>query len=576
MEKIFKKSLALMVSAALCLTAFVGCLTVNAEGTATPTYTITAQDGKAGDTVTVNVDGTNLTSVCGQQVFINIPSDLTIASVKDNAGNAYVDAAKVAEGDAFDYNVVTTETTKQVRFADIINFPATGSDSAIETGEFHIVFSLTIPKTAAVGDKYTIGFDEETMFADYLETEITIDVAAATIIVQAAQPACEHANATKVLKEKTDTAFVYTCSCPDCDTADWEEEIEIGADFTGTVDAKKTISPTNDISMTFLFATANIGDYTDYVAVIEKEAYAKGATESTIKTDFVLTYDTSTADFYSFKYPGIAPYEMNNSISCYLYGKSSENKMVKLGAVENYSVNAYVKNILSTYASSTAASVMKLKTALVDLLNYGSYAQTLGNFNKANLANANLTETEAAYGTPESEYCTPDGTTWSTIPTARGELEGATDQNKVSVSKTLNPAEKVYIQFVLTSYAADISKYSVKFDYYDVKGVVQSTEVKPCTEVGYLNESNNRFYCVFDKAPITTFDYPVTATFYCDGVAVYEEIYSVEAYVKNYCQYATSSNENLANLGKFVQSIYAYGRSMATAARVTSYIDFVG
>ena len=49
MEKIFKKSLALVLSAALCLTALVGCLTVSAaDETTTPIYEMVGAEGKAG------------------------------------------------------------------------------------------------------------------------------------------------------------------------------------------------------------------------------------------------------------------------------------------------------------------------------------------------------------------------------------------------------------------------------------------------------------------------------------------------------------------------------------------------
>ena len=55
MEKIFKKSLALILSAALCLTALVGCLTVSAaEGDTTkPVYSVNSVEGAAGAEVEV-------------------------------------------------------------------------------------------------------------------------------------------------------------------------------------------------------------------------------------------------------------------------------------------------------------------------------------------------------------------------------------------------------------------------------------------------------------------------------------------------------------------------------------------
>ena len=55
MKKIFKKSLAIMVSAAICLTALIGCLSVSAATRGEGTFTVGSVSGKPGDTVTVDV-----------------------------------------------------------------------------------------------------------------------------------------------------------------------------------------------------------------------------------------------------------------------------------------------------------------------------------------------------------------------------------------------------------------------------------------------------------------------------------------------------------------------------------------
>ena len=56
MKKIFKKSLAIMVSAAICLTAFIGCLSVSAATRGEGTFTVGSDSGKPGELVTVPIE----------------------------------------------------------------------------------------------------------------------------------------------------------------------------------------------------------------------------------------------------------------------------------------------------------------------------------------------------------------------------------------------------------------------------------------------------------------------------------------------------------------------------------------
>ena len=84
MKKIFKKSLAIMVSAAICLTALIGCLSVSAANGEAPVYTVATVEGKKGETVDVNVTGADLTEICGQSVNIIFAEGLEIIKVHDN------------------------------------------------------------------------------------------------------------------------------------------------------------------------------------------------------------------------------------------------------------------------------------------------------------------------------------------------------------------------------------------------------------------------------------------------------------------------------------------------------------
>jgi hypothetical protein len=569
MRNLIKKSLAFLLVAALALTCFVGTLTVSAEDATTPTATIVIKvdDVEAGAKqipVTFTVTSTlginealikvssNLGDIIAQPTVVaDCPADI------DNAGNA-------TDYNAFYLSAKSPEGQPETVMGEI----KTATISAVFVNEAGLVAgeTYTVDVEIPEGKVIAASKDEVAIKLECTKYEFTVEEVAA----------CDHANAVLTFNSKTDTAFVYdyTCECGESG----QKTFNIGTDYTGSVATKKVISPTNDIAMTFRFATAGITDYTNLIAVISKQKYAKNATESTFEEHYITEVDTSNSGNYSFKFSDIAAYEMNNSITCTLYGMNADEEMIKLGAVENYSVCDYVTGTLETYASNTSANIVNLKKALVDLLIYGAKAQTLGYFNTANLASSVLTEEQLSLGTPASEYCTA-GSAWNTLPEAKGDLEGSNAANKITVTKTLNPAEKVYVQFTLKTHAADINNYSVKFNYYDTKGNAKETDILSFAEAGFTkyktDGSINSQGFEFALAPITTFDYPITATIYCDGVAIHEVIYSIEAYIKAYCSYAGNSNAALNNLGQFVQSMYAYGRSMATAAKVTSYADFI-
>ena len=93
MEKIFKKSLALILSAALCLTALVGCLTVSAaEGDTTkPVYSVGSVEGAAGAEVEVVASFSEISNVCAvipSNPALSIPESVAEMSTFPSSGFA--------------------------------------------------------------------------------------------------------------------------------------------------------------------------------------------------------------------------------------------------------------------------------------------------------------------------------------------------------------------------------------------------------------------------------------------------------------------------------------------------------
>lgn len=503
MEKIFKKSLAFMISAAICLTAFIGCLTVNAEATA-PAYTITAQNGKAGDTVKVNVDGTNITSVCGQQVFINIPSALAIASVKDADGEAYVNVADVAEGDAFDYNVVATETTKQVRFADIINF------DTLAIAEFHIVFELTIPDTAAVGDTYTISFDDKTMFADIDENVIDITVTPATITVQAAV-------AEPVLDENITCTF----------GAGLSTTAYISFRFTNT-----EIASYNSVE---LVVTRNTNDsdfnFKEISTTVEGSDPVTGA-------DYIINTGTYTYYYYY----GIELYSLTVPVSAVLYCKDTEgNVIAKSSTFETTLKDALVSNYNKTSNS-------KVKTAIADMIVAGAEVQQF----------VTLSKQSSQYAT---ELALPTEGFDTSLATAElGTLASYNTPNNGDV--VIAPGAAVgaspYLSFNMSGVnTAELSDYNLNVSYYDpIYKITVSKVINLASEDVLLGGS--KYYAYFYDMAIYATNAEVTAKLYKgeSTVSISTYSYSFDTFIS-----ARMTNANMGStliaLGKLGQSFRA-------------------
>lgn len=141
-------------------------------------------------------------------------------------------------------------------------------------------------------------------------------------------------------------------------------------------------------------ALANSG-YTDFYAKIER---TKGGTVQPAETISYAQWEDYNETYVRFCYDGIAAKEMTDSVTVTVY--SADGK--PLSSAYTDSVQGYAMRMIRKGSSSAA-----LKTALVDMLNYGAAAQTHFGFNTSSLANA-LIESEgySSLATKETPVCT--------------------------------------------------------------------------------------------------------------------------------------------------------------------------
>ena len=141
--------------------------------------------------------------------------------------------------------------------------------------------------------------------------------------------------------------------------------------------------------------------------------------DRTVKVDkYTLSEDGKS---YVFTFDNITPDQMNDTISATLHAEF--NGVEYTSETKEYSVVQYCYNLLGKYSGDENA---KLRTLLVDLLNYGSASQTYTGHNTENLANAKLTEEQKGFATvAEPTLTTVKNTAYKTIENPAVTWKGA-------------------------------------------------------------------------------------------------------------------------------------------------------
>lgn len=470
MKKIFKKSLAIMVSAAICLTALIGCLSVSAANGEAPVYTVATVEGKKGETVGVNVTGADLTEICGQDLSIIFAKGLTIGTVHDNITNE--DLICDPEGDGMQYNVIANDDgTNTVKMVDIINFPEYGEgesyNPALVTGTLDVTISVTIPADAAAGTEYPITIDES-QFADYDEEWVRPTLNGGKITVVEDAPSCEHQwEFVSAVPATAEAEGTIQLKCAICEET--KAESILYNKFTTVASA--SASAESEVFMQFdaytnLFTEGS--DIDSVIITIDKENYNAENTLYIMGRDDAVSFESGSYTGLRWKL-GLPAKTLNDDVTVYVYCKAGDKWYN--GQVLNYSFTTYAKNMLSKETTPAAN-----KAVIMDLVNYGSTAQTLFNYDVDNLANAGFEEYQK-YGTPTD-----------VIPEAINEMvtrqDVATDPVLVA-QVNLMAEDRVTIRYTLMP-----KNYSGSAD--DVKAIISYTNSK--------GEKITTEYISYDKA----------------------------------------------------------------------------
>lgn len=341
MKKIWQKSLASMVSAALCLTAFVGCLTVNA---ATTTYTgkITS-DGAA-------VEATATEAIVDLVVSAIVPDGakgMAYIGLKANTTFGALTGVVVTEGDAaVDLMSEDGESGEAIGTDGQFIIKAKDTNKGVTSFKVRLTFKNGVG-TLTAGNKYPVEVKylgtSDIGAANWDEDAFTFDVSGVNGIT-----------VNSGVYEATDLKFRSA-------------GITLANGFAIDFRVRKTME-------------TDLG-YSDIYVTFQKPRYnADGSLAGTKSTTVLASSrkeDSNNPENFVYTLTGIQPQELATQITATIYG--TKDGHVYKGVTITYSALKFATSMI-TNANQSA----KMKTACADMINFAAAIQSYAKYNTAN------------------------------------------------------------------------------------------------------------------------------------------------------------------------------------------------
>lgn len=250
--------------------------------------------------------------------------------------------------------------------------------------------------------------------------------------------------------------------------------------------------------------------------------------KTTIVRDF-----TEQGDYYVFAYKDIPPQAMNDTVTAVL--KGTHNSIEYSSSPLEFSVSKYAYGMLEMCSSNQYA---KLRTLLVDLLNYGSAAQTYQNYNIENLVNSKLTDEQKSWASDEDLNLT------NVTDTAFTTVDNPTVIWK-SVGLQLNESVAVRYKFS----AESIDSVKLKVTCGENEWIYTSED--------FTSESDGTYTLLFNELNADKMQEDIYITAYSDDSQISNTMrYSVESYAKQVENVMPNSN-----LRRLTDAMMRYGIS---------------
>ena len=307
----------------------------------------------------------------------------------------------------------------------------------------------------------------------------------------------------------------FTCSCGDSYVDNYVPAVGIGElKFSGA-----SLVLMDDLTVRFS---------ADALLFIEDAYTAPYAVFQTgNKTQIVTDYEVVDGK-YIFSCTNLAPSQAGDTITAELHATLNDEEET---FCIDYSVAQYCYDILEKTDSPT------LRTLLVDLLNYGAAAQVYSWYKDKTLCNADLTDTQKAWGTAadpvlvshlDEEYETVEN------PRAAWKAAGLVLDHSVSMR----------FRFA----AESIDNLTVKITTGDQQWTINTFEP--------YSDDENQYYAYFNGLSARQMRDVVYVTIYEGDTAISNTLtYSIETYAFN--------KQNEARVGDLVKAMLRYGDSAA-------------
>lgn len=235
---------------------------------------------------------------------------------------------------------------------------------------------------------------------------------------------------------------------------------------------------------------------------------------------------------YVFTFDSISPDQMNDTILATLYAEFNGTEYAS--KTKEYSIAVYCYNLLDKYSGDEN---IKLRTLLIDLLNYGSASQLYTGHNENNLANAGLTDEQKSFATAnEPMLTTVKNIAYKTID----------DPSIFWKSAGLNLQKSVAMRFKIAADSTEELSVRVK------------TASGSCWTIGAksFNKIDGGYEFFFDELGAGQMSEPVYLTVYKGNTAVSNTIcYSIESYA-----YAKQGSTDMV-LTNLLGAMMKYGNS---------------
>ena len=527
MKKIFKKSLAIMVSAAICLTALIGCLSVSAAETrGKGTFVVGSVSGKVGDSVTVPIELT-YTSTNGQD-GMGIAASLFDVSFDTDA----LTITDIAAGEdaTYDPDVEDKPGGGNVPPQDIytVEYRSNGETISVVDGAVRIL-AMPADKKAVVTSMQALLTFKINDGAEAKAYDITITK----------QQTCDFGIAESTEVSGAFGNFEYTGDAEFIEMSITDGKVTVTEDATDPEEIEanlishsllltETVGSEIAVNVSTGTGLVSLG-YADYYLVIDYMSYGSGYVlekkSITLKPEDRYRQNASgTVDYFNFNL--IALYEMSLQYNVTIYLENDEGITVAY-AKSSSSITEQALNYANKYSSDTALLKM-----LVDMVNYGAEAQNyFASLNPdSDIASADLPtvgfEAYQQYASSVDEL--PDS--FNTTKEVIKNIESTTLQ--ISSTLIIGASNSIEYKFLTTGYDASNLKVEISYtDSYDrlISETINLSDLEP-------NTANDRviYTYVFNKLAIYDLEKTVTVKLINNDVTELTYNYSVGNFVTQY------------------------------------------